>query len=59
MFEHWFQNIYDVGFGGEILQSQHALQLLQADYNCSPSHEASDGGMRQKIHQNPQPNPQQ
>lgn len=54
IFEHCMQNRNHICFGGEMAHSKQALQLLKADNNRCASHETSDCGMRQEIHQNPQ-----
>lgn len=46
-------NTLDAGFMGEVCQAKDALKLLQDENDCCASHEASDCGMREEIHQYP------
>ncbi|BAS82416.1 Os03g0161302, partial [Oryza sativa Japonica Group] len=50
----------EVGGGGEVVEAEHALELLQAHHGGGAAHEPDDGGVRQEVHDEPQPqDPQQ
>jgi len=38
-----------------MFHSKNALELLEDENHCSPSHKASDGRMRKEINQYPKP----
>ncbi|BAT10884.1 Os10g0420332, partial [Oryza sativa Japonica Group] len=45
----------DVGGGGEVGEAEHPLELLQAHDGRRAGHEADDGGVRQEVHEEAQP----
>jgi len=45
----------DVGGGGEVVEAQHALELLQAHHRRRARHEPHDRRVRQEVHDEPQP----
>jgi len=45
----------DVGGGGEVVEAQHALELLQAHHRRRARHEPHDRRVRQEVHDEAQP----
>lgn len=45
----------DVGGGGEAVEAEHALELLEAHHRRRAAHEPHDRGVRQKVHDETQP----
>ena len=45
----------DVGGGGEALEAQDALELLEAHHRGRAAHEPHDRRVRQEVHDEPQP----
>lgn len=45
----------DVGGGGEAVEAQHALELLQDDHRRRAAHEPDDRRVRQQVHDEAQP----
>jgi hypothetical protein len=45
----------DVGGGGEVVEAEHALELLQSHHRRGAAHEPHDRRVRQKINDEAQP----
>lgn len=54
-FDDSSKNGDDVGFGGEMGDSEQSLKLLHAYNNGSASHESHDGSMWEKVDEKSQP----